>query len=552
MSSTQTERAALPETNLGTRRSSASEASARRDKSRDGFGNRFESFALTHFRPVWKLAQAIGPLGRWVNAKLVNLAIYKMPTRPLPLSTMADYTSWDSLTDRTYSDRHLPPRDLPGGPLPPVGDVAALFKRRGETIVSSKSSLLFSHFAQWFTDGFLRTDRKDSFKNTSNHDIDLSPLYGLSRRITPLLREGKGGRLKSQVLNGEEYPKFYYQNGQPAEEFRADWGALPLVEPDWLVQFPERKATLFAFGGDRANVQIGYVMLNTLFLREHNRICGVLSRENPSWDDERLFQTARNILIVVLIKIVVEEYINHIAPFYFKFQLDPPIGGKESWYRANWMAVEFNLLYRWHELVANSVELGDETLPVEQTSFNNPLVIARGLGPLFDAASRQPAGEIGLFNTPGFLVEVDEASIELGRRARLAGYNDYRERAGYPRVARFDQITGDPDRQRALEKLYGHVDRVEFYVGLFAEDARPNAAVPDLVGRLVAIDAFSQALTNPLLAENIYNAQTFSRAGMNIIESTERLADILHRNIPDQGGRYLATLTLPGWRREPG
>jgi len=552
MSTIEHRQAAPAEPSLGSRPSKSSEASARRDKSQDGFGNRFESFALTHFRPFWSLIQAIGPLGRWVNARLINLAIYKMPTRPLPFSTLADYTSWDSLTDRTYSDRHLPPRTLPGGPLPPVEDVLALFKRRDETIVSSKSSLLFSHFAQWFTDGFLRTDRQDSLKNTSNHDIDLSPLYGLSRKITPLLRAGVGGRLKSQILNGEEYPRFYYHDGQPAAEFRADWGVLPIIEPDWLDQFPERKATLFAFGGDRANVQIGYVMLNTLFLREHNRVCGVLAQENPAWDDERLFQTARNILIVLLIKIVIEEYINHIAPYYFKFELNPPIGGKENWYRTNWMTVEFNLLYRWHELVSNSVELGDATLPAEQASYNNPLVIARGLGPLFDAASRQPAGEIGLFNTPGFLLDVDAASIQLGRRARLAGYNDYRERAGYPRVARFDQITGDPERQRALERLYGHVDRVEFYVGLFAEDARPNAAVAALIGRLVAIDAFSQALTNPLLAENIYNAQTFTQTGLNIIQSTQSLADILHRNIPDKGRRYLASLTLPDWRRERG
>ena len=37
-------------------------------------------------------------------------------------------------------------------------------------------------------------------------------------------------------------------------------------------------------------------MMNTIMLREHNRVCGVLRKEHPEWDDEQLFQTARNII----------------------------------------------------------------------------------------------------------------------------------------------------------------------------------------------------------------------------------------------------------------
>jgi hypothetical protein len=66
-------------------------------------------------------------------------------------------------------------------------------------------------------------------------------------------------------------------------------------------------------------------MMNTLFLREHNRLCQMLEAAHPHWDDERVFQTARNINIVQLIKIVVEEYINHIASAWLRFRLDPTI-----------------------------------------------------------------------------------------------------------------------------------------------------------------------------------------------------------------------------------
>ena len=93
--------------------------------------------------------------------------------------------------------------------------------------------------------------------------------------------------------------------------------------------------------------------MNVLFLREHNRVARLLEAALPGWGDARLFETARNILIVLLLKIVIEEYINHIAPYHFEFRLPTPpaFGKREPWYRTNWMAVEFNLLYRWHSVV---------------------------------------------------------------------------------------------------------------------------------------------------------------------------------------------------------
>ena len=68
--------------------------------------------------------------------------------------------------------------------------------------------MLFSHFAQWFTDGFLRTDRSDPLRNTSSHDIDLCQLYGLNPSATTALRSLRGGTLKSQHINSEDIPAF--------------------------------------------------------------------------------------------------------------------------------------------------------------------------------------------------------------------------------------------------------------------------------------------------------------------------------------------------------
>jgi prostaglandin-endoperoxide synthase 2 len=504
----------------------------------DGLRNKIEFYLLTHFKWFWDFVQSNKFLQRTINKFLINNAIKKAPTRPYPLSTMADYTSWDSLTDRTWSGRHLPPVEVDKEKLPSLEALSELFLRKGETILSEKSTLLFPYFAQWFTDGFLRTDRTNNLKNTSNHEIDISPLYGLNKKTTDILRAHQGGKLKSQFINGEEYPPYYFQDGAVKAEFKD----LEIIYPENLD--PAKKAKLFAIGRERGNVQIGSVMMNTLFLREHNRIGDILANHNPDWDDERLFQTARNIVIVLLIKIVLEQYINHIAPYHFKFITTPLSFTNESWYRQNWMTVEFNLLYRWHSLIPNEVYLDSQKIPITETLWDTEMITSRDLGRLFEDASQQAAGEIGLFNTAPFLIETDLRSIQQGRDTRLASYNDYRELCQFPRVTDFNQITGNEAAQKLLKELYGHVNNIEFYVGLFAEDTRADSAVGSLIGRLVGIDAFSQALTNPLLNEHIFHEKTFSPIGMEIINTTHNLSEILHRNIPQIDKKFKVTMTL--------
>jgi prostaglandin-endoperoxide synthase 2 len=513
---------------------------------RIALANSIEFYVLTHFKWLWDFLQSHSFLRRKVNKFLINRAIAKIPTRPYPFSTLAPYTSWASLRDRTWSGRHLPPVDKDPATLPPIEQVSQFFLRQGEAKLSQKSTLLFAYFAQWFTDGFLRTDRSNPLKNHSNHEIDLTPLYGETIEQTEILRSHQGGKLKSQWINGEEYPPYYFENGEVKAEFKD----LPLRYPgDPQDQSgrpplpPEQRERLFAVGGERGNVSIGYVMLTTLFLREHNRICDVLAQEYPNWDDERLFQTARNIVTVILIKIAIEEYINHITPYHFKFMLDPQAFQNEKWYRPNWMCVEFNLLYRWHSLIPNTIQVNNQTLPMATTLWNNNLITQRGLGPLFAEASAQAAGEIGAFNTHSVLIGTDKASIALDRQAQLASYNDYRELCGFPRVTAFEQISSNPAVQTALQDLYNTVDDIEYYMGLFAEDVRENSVVGALIGRLVGIDAFSQALTNPLLAENIYNERTFSPVGWQMIQETRRLSDILHRNLPEDEAPDSVTMT---------
>ncbi len=511
-------------------------------------------------RPAIWLANHWPWLARRVNRYAINSLVNACRERPHPWSTAHDYVSWTSLTDRRWSSRHLPAATL-SPDLPPVEALVGLFvrDRDDEQKLCLKSTCLFPAFAQYLTDGFIRTrmphgDEGDDVRrqNTSNHQIDLCPLYGRLPAQTEALRLGRDeagfrGRLKSQMVDGEEWaPYLLAADGAVKPEFAV------LDEPLGMGRFtdPDLRAHIFAFGGDRANNAPQVAMVNTLLLREHNRLAGAIEQAHPDWDDERVFETARNATIVVFIKIVVEEYINHISTAAFRLTAEPSVAWDAPWNKTNWISTEFSLLYRWHSLVPDVVEWGGRAYPVHATFMDNRLLVGGGLAGAFAVMSGQRAGRLGPFNTPEALLGVERNAIEQGRRVRLAPYADYCEYVGRRRPKTFYDISRDPAVVEFLETTYKSPADIDFYIGLFAEDQAHNSPLPPLLLALVAVDAFSQALTNPLLSKHVFKESTFSGPGWQAINETTSLRDIVDRNCPGGAGDRRIAMTQEGWKFE--
>jgi cytochrome P450 len=516
----------------------------------------------------------VGPdpdLARLINENTINGLIGQTKPRPYPYSLWspdvsnpaAEYISWTGLVERSFTGRHLPPAEQSYVDSLPAVDkvIEKLFRReawgRHELALKcDRSSALFCFFAQWFTDSFLRTDTKDRRKNTSNHEIDLCQIYGLDEATARALRTRQDGRLRMEESG--RFPEHLY--GQ--QGFNPGFGGLPYAaggeqafEQMIAETFPgldeARRNTLYATGLERGNSTVFYTAISTVFVREHNRICRALQKRFGNWDDDRLFETARNINIVVLLRIIIEDYINHIAggPD-FKFTLQRGFAEKQSWYRTNRISLEFNLLYRWHSLVPTELVLKGKQLANQDFRFNNRLLEQHGVEFILDQASRQFAGRIGLNNTPHFLLEADKKTLEMGRRYRLQPYNSYRKCFNLEPYKSYEELTGDRKLSRLLRKLYGpDINRLELLVGLLAEKRPSNAILPGLMGTMVAVDAFSQALTNPLLSDNIYGKDAFSEVGLDIIENTRTFKDVVDRNAPSsaKGRRHVAfdVTTLP-------
>lgn len=492
---------------------------------------------------------------------LVDKYSYAVPPRPRPTSMAADYATWPGLIDRRFSGRHMgrcPSDRLPTEP--PLDKHLDLFVRKTFK-PASDTSILFPMFAQWFTDGFLRTKWEEgpqkTFRfNESNHEIDLCQIYGQTEVQTHMLRlkdPERRGRLKSQEIDGEEWPSPLFEKKQDGNwalleayayrpETEIDPGSPGLYSRGNFARVfrnptEEIYQNSMAVGLEHGNSTIGHVIMNTLFLREHNRTADIIAGAHPDWDDERVFQTARNVTIAVLLHIVISDYITHIAPIDFQLEITPGMAERKAWYRTNWIPVEFALLYRWHDLIPDELVVNGESLPAEKFRGATGWVRRQGFSNVIAAAGQQAAGKIGLGNTHWSLAEdsprsanVKKLSLEMARTCYLPGFNDYREFCGLTRYKDFESLTRDPALASKLRELYGHVDRMDWFTGLFAEGYRPEDMMGELLVTMVANDAFTQALTNPLLSKALYNRDTFSAAGLAIVNGTRRLAQVIGRN----------------------
>lgn len=505
--------------------------------------------------------------------------------RPNPYSLRGDGNTldWETLTDKSFFARHAPPIRK-AIHTPDLKSVVDLFCRTEDSFKPGRANLLFMIFAQWFTDGFFRSNHYDPRKTDSNHQIDLCQIYGINEQVTKILRSGNEGKLKSEDVNGEELaPLLYVKNDRGKYEVKEEFKELPYVnepyrtnengkptgldhlsrmegillgairvqrnEPD-LTELPEDvKSRIRLTGIDRGSSTVGHKIINTLFLREHNRICDELIKhgEFEPYEDDKLFQTARATNILVLLRITVEHYINNMGGLdSFKLDLDRPKKSRQKqnwferafgsqlswfekkyWYREPWVAAEFNLLYRWHGLVPDAIfKVGNFNLRyTEQNGDFESL----NFEDVLTALVEQPAGNIQIGNTPSFLWHVEMETVKKGRDWKLPTYNQYREMFGFKPLKSFKQLSSNRTLTDKLEDLYKDIDNLEFTTGIFAEEPKGKFLGGDLLTAMVAYDAFTQIYTNPILANRNYH-YLLPKTAKNIVEKTDTLEQFVNRN----------------------
>lgn len=85
---------------------------------------------------------------------------------------------------------------------------------------------------------------------------------------------------------------------------------LPLKQNDTNCQLPKNSQMKCFLGGDsRVNEVTDLAVLHAAFLREHNRIAKELSRLQPSWNDEKLYQETKRVVVAQFQHIIYKEFL---------------------------------------------------------------------------------------------------------------------------------------------------------------------------------------------------------------------------------------------------
>uniref|UniRef100_A0A8C7Z723 Prostaglandin G/H synthase 2 n=1 Tax=Oryzias sinensis TaxID=183150 RepID=A0A8C7Z723_9TELE len=495
-------------------------------------------YILTHFKGFWNIVNSISFLRDAIMSYVLTSRSHMIDSPPT-YNADYGYKSWEAYSNLSYYTRTLPPvpEDCPTPmgvkgkkELPDAKELAEKLLMRRKFIPDPQgTSLMFAFFAQHFTHQFFKSDMKNgpAFTMAQGHGVDLSHIYGGNLARQHKLRLFKDGKLKYQILNGEVYPPTVKEVG---------------VEMHYPPHVQE--SMRFAVGHEAFGLVPGLMMYATIWLREHNRVCDVLKEVHPYWDDERLFQTARLILIGETIKIVIEDYVQHLSGYNFKLKFDPELLFNQRFQYQNRISSEFNTLYHWHPLMPDSFHIEEKEYSYKEFVFNTSVLTEHGINNLVESFSQQIAGRVaGGRNVPGPILYVAIKSIETSRQMRYQSLNEYRKRFNMKPYASFEDMTGEKEMAAVLEEMYGHIDAVELYTGLLVEKPRHNGIFGETMVEMGAPYSLKGLMGNAICSPEYWKPSTFGGSvGFNIV-NTASLQKLVCDNV--RGPCPLASLRVP-------
>ncbi|KAH9007629.1 linoleate diol synthase, partial [Lactarius hengduanensis] len=391
---------------------------------------------------------------------------------------------------RTVQQTHPIPRNT----LPDAGLVFDTLLKRKEFSrhPAGLSSLMFS-FAALVIHTVFRTSHENVNINETSSYVDLAPLYGNDEKRLDQIRVHDG--------RGLIHPDTFAED------------RLMLLPPAVcviLVLF-SRNHNYIANKLFEINERQTYTKPEHIPLTDKDRAKKIADQ------DEDIFQTARLINCAWFGASIFSDYFSSILGLPRQgstWSLNPFGEIRNSDHklfergRGNVCSVEFNCLYRWHATTSEADEKWVERLmggifpgqqldqlktedfkaavkdlqakepDVSHWTFNE---LKRGPDGKFDNtqlaaiikdAVEHPAARFGARGTPHVMRLHEIMGIEANRRWGVCTLNEFRKYLGLKPYTTFLEWNSDKEIAEAAEHLYSHIDSLELYVGLQAEEAK--------------------------------------------------------------------------------
>jgi hypothetical protein len=383
------------------------------------------------------------------------------------------------------------------------------------------------------------------FANTETHWWDASQVYGSGKEKQSEVRTFTDGKIK--------------------------------VETDGRLPASATTAGIDLTGFEE-NYWTGVGLLHTLFAREHNAVCDALKKAYPSFNDQRLYQTAVLVVSALIAKIHTVEWTTCVlrhpalqigmnANWYgalgetFKEKigrigdseaLSGIVGSPVDHHSAPFsLTEEFVTVYRLHPLIPDdwnwfSLESGEHlrntTFTEIQGKYTRDFMHSMEMGDLWYSMNTASAGAICLHNYPNALRKLeridgqvtDLATLDLvrDRERGVPRYNDFREAMNMPRRKSIDEITPNKAWAKEINEIYGgDVDLVDTQIGMQAEQPPKGFGFSDTAFRVFILMA-SRRLKSDRFFTTDFNSDVYTQVGFDWVNDTS-MKDVILRHYPE-------------------
>ncbi|XP_044477162.1 alpha-dioxygenase 2 isoform X1 [Mangifera indica] len=429
-----------------------------------------------------------------------------------------------------------------------------------------------------------------------------------TKRVPAASLDVKIGSLNTRTPWCRDGSVIYGNNDEGMRRVRTFKDGKLRITGDGLLDHDEKGIPI---SGDVRNCWAGFSLLQALFVKEHNAVCDKLKENYPDFDDEKLYRHARLVTSAVIAKVHTIDWtvellktdtllagmrINWYGFLGKKFKdlfgpiLGPILTGLVGLKKPRDHGVPYSLteefvsVYRMHCLLPDKLIIRDikstqpeyESPPIQEEVPMKEMagkegerrLSKTGIEQMMVSMGHQSCGALTLWNYPSWMRDlivhdingedrsnpVDMAALEIyrDRERGVARYNEFRRNLLMIPISKWEDLSDDKEVVETLHKVYGDdVEKLDLIVGLHAEKKIKGFAISETAFFIFLLIASRRLEADRFFTTN-FNSQTYTEKGLEWVNKTETLKDVIDRHFPDMMRKWMrCSSAFSVWDSDP-